>query len=188
MIENKNKIKEEYLKTREINEKLMQEKKNTKKVDDEIEQNFFEQKNSSNNVIRERINKRAKEQEAAGNYLLKIYNSLEKQNQDNYITEREKIDQKKKLEYEIADKNRKMKLESYRKSLQDNLDYKIKEKEKLKEENAKYRQNLKEEYDLYLKEEEQKKLKKIEKYENYRKALEEQIKENKMRDFDRMKY
>ena len=127
------------------------------------------------------------EQEIAGNYLLKIYNSLEKKNQDAYIAEKEKQDQKKKLEYEMADKSRRLKIDDYKKYLQDTLANKILEKEKKKIEEAKIRQNLEEEYALYLKEEKEKKLKKFEKYENYRKALAEQIKDNKMREIEKMK-
>ena len=113
---------------------------------------------------------------------------MEKNNQDAYLAEREKQEQKKKLEYEMADKARKMKIDDYKKSLQDTLAIKNLEKEKKKNEEAKYRQQLEEEYALYLKEEKEKQLKKFEKYENYRKALEEQIKENKMRDIESFKY
>ena len=83
-------------------------------------------------------------------------------------------EQKKKLECEIADKNRQNKIEDYRKSLEDTLAMKSLERKKLKEEEDKYRKSLEEEYALYLKEEEQKKMKKFEQYESYRKALEEQ--------------
>ena len=81
-----------------------------------------------------------------------------------------------------------MKLDDFKKSLQDTLAIKNLEKEKKKEEEAKYRQKLEEEYALYLNEEKEKKLKKFEKYENYRKALEEQIKENKIREIENFKY
>jgi len=189
-IERKNKIKEEILKTQEINERLYKEKINSQKQNEVIEeQEIFHQQNSlSNNAIKERINKRALEQEAAGKYLLKIINSLEKQNRDIYSPEKEMQEQKKKMEYEIADKNRQNKIEDYKKSLLDILAKKNLEKEKQREEEANYRKSLEEEYALYLKEEKEKKLKQIEKYENYRKALEEQIKDNKMRDIERMKY
>ena len=161
---------------------------NDKRPSEIIEADIFEQNSLSSNAIKERINKRQKGQEIAGNYLLKIYNSLEKKNQDAYIAEREKQEQKKKLEYEMADKTRKMKIDDYKKSLQDTLAFKNLEKEKKKNEETKYRQQLEEEYALYLKEEKEKQLKKFEKYENYRKALEEQIKENKMRDIESFKY
>ena len=80
------------------------------------------------------------EQEAAGHYLLKIINSLDKKNKDISLAEqeREKQEQKKKLEYEMADKNRKLKLDDYKKSLLDILVLKNLEKEKQKEEEAKY--------------------------------------------------
>ena len=190
ILEKKNKIKEEILKTMEINEKLAQERKNARKQNpnDYIEEGLIRPNSLTNDALKERINKRALEQEAAGNYLLKIYNSVEKQNQDIYLAEREKQEQKKRLEYEMADKNRRMKIDDYRKSLLDDLAIKSLEKEKKKEEEAKYRKSLEEEYALYLKEEKEKKIKQIEKYENYRKALEEQIKDNKMRDIERLKY
>ena len=190
ILEKKNKIKEEILKTMEINEKLAKERNNSEKQNDIYgeEKNILQTNSLTNNVIKERINKRAMEQEAAGNYLLKIYNSKEKQDQDAYIIEREKQEQRKKLEYELADKTRQMKIDDYRKSLLDTLEKKNLEKEKQKEEDAKYRKSLEEEYNLYLKEEKERKLKQIEKYENYRKALEEQIKENKIRDFEKVKY
>ena len=137
--------------------------------------------------FRIRVNKRAQEQEAAGNYLKKIYSTREKQNNDLYLLEKEKQDQKKKLECETADKNRQNKIEDYRKSLEVTLALKNLERKKQKEEEDKYRKSLEEEYALYLKEEEQKKLKRFEQYENYRKALEEQIKDNKVREFERMK-
>ena len=173
----------------EINEKLAKERKNAKKNEsDDLEEGLFRHDSLVNNTLKERINKRALEQEAAGNYLLKIYNSVEKQNQDAYLAEKEKQEQKKKLEYEMADKNRKMKMDDYRKSLLNILAAKNMEKEKQKEEDAKYRKSLEDEYALYLKEEKEKRKKQIEKYENYRKALEEQIKDNKIRDLEKIKY
>ena len=187
-LEKKNKMKEEILKIQEINEKLAREKMNNEKQDNKIEGNLFKQNTLSTNAVRERINKRLMGQQIAGNYLLKIYNTLEKQDQNAYIAEREKQEQKKKLEYELADRTRKMKLDDFKKSLQDTLAIKNLEKEKKKEEEAKYRQKLEEEYALYLNEEKEKKLKKFEKYENYRKALEEQIKENKIREIENFKY
>ena len=161
---------------------------NNEKQDDKIEGNLIKQNTLSTNAVRERINKRLMGQQIAGNYLLKIYNTLEKQDQNAYIAEREKQEQKKKFEYELADRTRKMKLDDFKKSLQDTLAIKNLEKEKKKEEEAKYRQKLEEEYALYLNEEKEKKLKKFEKYENYRKALEEQIKENKIREIENFKY
>ena len=145
---------------KEINDKLIQEKKNTKKPkDDFVSQDIFTLNNSSSsNVIRDRINKRAQEQEAAGNYLKKIYSTREKQNNDIYLIEKEKQDQKKQLEYEMADKNRQNKIEDYRKSLQDTIAMRSLERKKQKEEEDKFRKNLEEEYALYLKEEEQKKI------------------------------
>ena len=154
----------------------------------EEENVLFKRNSLSSNAIKERVNKRALAQEAVGNYLLKIINSLEKQNQDTYLVEREKQEQKKKLEYEIADKIRQIKLNDYKQSLLDTLAHKNLEKEKQKEEDEKYRKILEDEYAMYLKEEKEKKLKQIEKYENYRKALEEQIKENKIREIENMKY
>ena len=184
----KTKEREEIQKLKEINEKLIKEKNSIRKPkDDFIPQDIFQPNSISNSVIRDRVNKRAQEQEAAGNYLKKIYSTREKQNNDLYLAEKEKQDQKKKLECEIADKNRQNKIEDYRKSLEVTLALKSLERKKQKEEEDKYRKSLEEEYALYLKEEEQKKLKKFEKYENYRKALEEQIKDNKVREFERMK-
>ena len=98
--------------------------------DDFIEQNIFQPNSVSNNVIRDRINKRSQEQEAAGNYLKKIYSTREKQNTDIYLAEKEKQEQKKKLEYEIADKNRQNKIEDYRKSLEENMAMKSLEKKR----------------------------------------------------------
>ena len=183
-------MREQILKTQEINEKLAKERMNTVKEDNdlEIQGEFLKRDSLSNNAIKERVNKRALEQEAAGNYLLKIYTSIEKQNQD-ALAEKEKQEQKKKkLELENADKKRQLKMDDYKKYLMDTLAHKILEKEKQKEEEAKLRKNLEDEYALYLKEEKEKKLKQIEKYENYRKALEEQIKDNKIREIEKMKY
>ena len=189
IIAKKKKVIEESIKLKEINDKLIQEKKNTKKPkDDFVSQDIFTLNNSSSsNVIRDRINKRAQEQEAAGNYLKKIYSTREKQNNDIYLIEKEKQDQKKQLEYEMADKNRQNKIEDYRKSLEDTIAMRSLERKKQKEEEDKYRKSLEEEYALYLKEEEQKKIKKFEQYENYRKALEEQIKDNRIREMERLK-
>ena len=191
IIERKNKIKEEILKTKEINEKLYKERMNNEKKNELLDepQGIMKQNSSSNNAIKERIQKRALEQEAAGHYLLKIINSLEKKNKELNIAEeeREKQEQKKKMEYEMADKNRKLKLDDYKKSLLDILVLKNLEKEKQRKEEAKYRKSLEDEYALYLKEEKERKKKQIEKYENYRKALEEQIKENQMRDLEKLK-
>ena len=184
----KTKVREEIQKLKEINEKLIQEKKSTKKPkDDFIPQDIFQSNSNTNSVIRDRINKRAQEQEAAGNYLKKIYSARQQQNNEFYLVDKEKQEQKKKLELEIADKNRQNKIEDYRKSLEDTLALKSLERKKQKEEEDKYRKNMEEEYSLYLKEEEQKKLKKFERYESYRKALEEQIKDNKVREIERMK-
>ena len=161
---------------------------NVKKDDDIIiEQELINPNSLSSNALKQRINKRALEQEMAGKYLLKIYNSLEKQNQDAYIAEREKQEEKRKLELENADKKRKLKMEDYRKALQDTLVKKILEKEKQKKEEDKYKQSLEDEYAKYLKEENERKKKEIEKYENYRKALAEQIKDNKLREIEKMK-
>ena len=188
MLAKKTKVREEIQKLKEINEKLIQEKKSNKNPkDDFIPQDIFQSNSNSNSVIRDRINKRAQEQEAAGNYLQKIYSARQQQNNEFYLVDREKQEQKKKLELEIADKNRQNKIEDYRKSLEDTLALKSLERKKQKEEEDKYRKNMEEEYALYLKEEEQKKLKKFERYESYRKALEEQIKDNKIREFERMK-
>ena len=189
IIAKKKKVIEESIKLKEINDKLIQEKKNTKKPkEDFVSQDIFTLNNSSSsNVIRDRINKRAQEQEAAGNYLKKIYSTREKQNNDIYLIEKEKQDQKKQLEYEMADKNRQNKIEDYRKSLEDTIAMRSLERKKQKEEEDKFRKNLEEEYALYLKEEEQKKIKKFEQYENYRKALEEQIKDNRIREMERLK-
>ena len=184
----KTKVRENFQKLKEINEKLIQEKKNTKKPEDDfVPQDIFQSNRGTNDIIRERVNKRAQEQEAAGNYLKKIYSTREKQNNDIYLVEKEKQDQKKQLEYEIADKNRQNKIDDYRKSLEDSMALKNLEKKKMKDEEDKYRKSLEEEYALYLKEEEQKKIKKFEKYESYRKALEEQIKDNRNREIERMK-
>ena len=165
---------------------------NSEKQNEQSDQfmDIMKNNSSSNNAIKERINKRAMEQEAAGNYLLKIINSLDKKNKDINLAEqeREKQEQKKQLEYEMADKNRKLKLDDYKKSLLDILVLKNLEKEKQRQEEAKYRKSLEEEYNSYLKEEKERKMKQIEKYENYRKALEEQIKENRMRDLEKLKY
>ena len=192
ILEKKNKIKEEYLKTKEINDRLIQEKMQSKNsnngIGKEQQDMLFKPNSLSNDVIRNRINKRVLEQEAASNHLMKIYNSLEKQNLDSYIAEREKQEQKDKLRYELADKNRQMKIEDYKRGLLDTLAYKNQEREKQKEEDARYKKSLEDEYALYLKQEKEKEMKKFEKYENYRKALEDQIKENKLRDFERMKY
>jgi hypothetical protein len=156
IIEKKNKIKEQIIKTQEINEQLAKEKLNNKKQEDMLEEGLIKPESLTSNALKERINKRAMEQEIAGNYLLKIYNSLEKKNQDSYIAEREKQDAKRKIEYEMADKNRRLKIDDYKKYLQDTLANKILEKEKKKIEEAKYRQSLEEEYALYLKEEKEK--------------------------------
>ena len=197
IIDQKNKVKQEILKTMEINEKLLKEKQkqkqsnminNTDANTEPQQQGFFRQNSLSNNVIKDRINRRKKEQEAASNYLLKIYNSLEKQNNDIYLAEREKQEQKKKMEYELADKNRQMKIADFKKGLLDTLNYKNLEKQKKKEEDEKYRKSVEEQYALYLKEEKDRKMKQFEKYENYRKALEEQIKDNKMRELENLKY
>ena len=151
IIEKKNKIKEQIIKTQEINEQLAKEKLNNKKQEDMLEEGLIKPESLTSNALKERINKRAMEQEIAGNYLLKIYNSLEKKNQDSYIAEREKQDAKRKIEYEMADKNRRLKIDDYKKYLQDTLANKILEKEKKKIEDAKYRQSLEEEYAMYLK-------------------------------------
>jgi len=61
IIAKKKKVIEESIKLKEINDKLIQEKKNTKKPkDDFVSQDIFALNNSSSsNVIRDRINKRA---------------------------------------------------------------------------------------------------------------------------------
>ena len=193
ILDKKNKIKEDILKAKEINEKLAKERMNLQKQNNqneniEQENDLFKPNSLSNNIIKDRINRRILKQEAAANYLSKIYNSLEQQSQDVFLTEQNNQDLKKKLEYENIDKNRQMKIEDYKKGLLDNLAYKNRERKKKKEEDEKYRKSLEEEYALYLQKEKEKKLKQFEKYENYRKALEEQIKENKMRDVESLKY
>ena len=196
ILEKKNKEREEIIKTQEINEKLAKEKMDKEKEKEKqnnniaTSQNVFESNTIaiSNDPIRQRVNNRTLNQEIAGKYLLKIYNTIDKQNQDSYLEEKEKQDKLKMQELEMADKNRQMKLDDYRRSLKDSLAVKLLEKEKLKKEEEKYKIVMEEQYAKYLKEENEKKLKQIEKYENYRKALEEQIKENKMREIEKMKY
>jgi hypothetical protein len=196
IIEKKNKEREAILKTQEINEKLAKEKMDKEKEKERQNNNIIKSQNLfesntisvSNDPIRQRVNNRTLNQEIAGKYLLKIYNTIDKQNQDTYLEEKEKQDKLKMQEYELANKNRQMKLDDYRKSLKDSLAIKLLEKEKLKQEEEKYKLVLEEQYAKYLKEENEKKLKQIEKYENYRKALEEQIKDNKMREIEKMKY
>jgi hypothetical protein len=196
ILEKKNKEREAILKTQEINEKLAKEKMDKEKEKERQNNNIIKSQNLfesntisvSNDPIRQRVNNRTLNQEIAGKYLLKIYNTIDKQNQDTYLEEKEKQDKLKMQEYELANKNRQMKLDDYRKSLKDSLAIKLLEKEKLKQEEEKYKLVLEEQYAKYLKEENEKKLKQIEKYENYRKALEEQIKDNKMREIEKMKY
>jgi hypothetical protein len=196
ILEKKNKEREEILKTQEINEKLAKEKMDKEKEKERqnnniiTSQNLFESNTItvSNDPIKQRVNNRTLNQEIAGKYLLKIYNTIDKQNHDTYLEEKEKQDKLKMQEYEMANKNRQMKLDDYRRSLKDSLAVKLLEKEKLKQEEEKYKLQIEEQYAKYLKEENEKKLKEIEKYENYRKALEEQIKDNKMREIEKMKY
>ena len=196
ILEKKNKEREEILKTQEINEKLAKEKMDKEKEKERqnnniiTSQNLFESNTITvaNDPIKQRVNNRTLNQEIAGKYLLKIYNTIDKQNHDTYLEEKEKQDKLKMQEYEMANKNRQMKLDDYRRSLKDSLAVKLLEKEKLKQEEEKYKLVMEEQYAKYLKEENEKKRKQIEKYENYRKALEEQIKENKMREIEKMKY
>ena len=196
ILEKKNKEREAILKTQEINEKLAKEKMNKEKEKEKQNNNIIKSQNLfesntitvANDPIRQRVNNRTLNQEIAGKYLLKIYNTIDKQNQDAYLEEKEKQDKLKMQEYEMADKNRKMKLDDYRRSLKDSMAVKLLEKEKLKQEEEKYKIIMEEQYAKYLKEENEKKRKQIEKYENYRKALEEQIKDNKMREIEKMKY
>ena len=193
ILEKKNKEREAILKTQEINEKLAKEKmdkeKETQNNNAIKSQNLFSNTISvSNDAIRQRVNNRSLNQEIAGKYLLKIYKTIDKQNQDAYLEEKEKQEKLKMQEYEMAKKNMQMKLDDYRRSLKDSLAVKLLEKEKLKQEEEKYKLQIEEQYAKYLKEENEKKLKEIEKYENYRKALEEQIKDNKMREIEKMKY
>ena len=193
ILEKKNKEREAILKTQEINEKLAKEKmdkeKETQNNNAIKSQNLFSNTISvSNDAIRQRVNNRSLNQEIAGKYLLKIYKTIDKQNQDAYLEEKEKQEKLKMQEYEMAKKNMQMKLDDYRRSLKDSLAVKLLEKEKLKQEEEKYKLVMEEQYAKYLKEENEKKRKQIEKYENYRKALEEQIKENKMREIEKMKY
>ena len=101
---------------------------NDKRPSEIIEGDLFEQNSLSRNAIKERINKRQKGQEIAGNYLLKIYNSLEKNNQDAYLAEREKQEQKKKLEYEMADKARKMKIDDFKRKFKNRKEEKEKKR------------------------------------------------------------
>ena len=193
ILEKKNKEREAILKTQEINEKLAKEKmdKEKERQNNNVikSQNLFSNTISiSNDPIRQRVNNRTLNQEIAGKYLLKIYKTIDKQNQDAYLEEKEKQDKLKMQEYEMAQKNKQMKLDDYRRSLKDSLAVKLLEKEKLKQEEEKYKIQIEEQYAKYLKEENEKKMKQIEKYENYRKALEEQIKDNKMREIEKMKY
>ena len=196
ILEKKNKEREAILKTQEINEKLAKEKMDKEREKEKQNNNIIKSQNLfesntitlANDPIRQRVNNRTLNQEIAGKYLLKIYNTIDKQNQDSYLEEKEKQDKLKMQEYEMADKNRKMKLDDYRRSLKDSLAVKLLEKENLKQEEEKYKIIMEEQYAKYLKEENEKKRKQIEKYENYRKALEEQIKDNKMREIEKMKY
>ena len=196
ILEKKNKEREAILKTQEINEKLAKEKMDKEREKEKQNNNIIKSQNLfesntitvANDPIRQRVNNRTLNQEIAGKYLLKIYNTIDKQNQDSYLEEKEKQDKLKMQEYEMADKNRKMKLDDYRRSLKDSLAVKLLEKEKLKQKEEKYKIIMEEQYAKYLKEENEEKRKQIEKYENYRKALEYQINDNKMREIEKMKY
>ena len=167
ILEKKNKEREAILKTQEINEKLAKEKMNKEKEKEKQNNNIIKSQNLfesntitvANDPIRQRVNNRTLNQEIAGKYLLKIYNTIDKQNQDAYLEEKEKQDKLKMQEYEMADKNRKMKLDDYRRSLKDSMAVKLLEKEKLKQEEEKYKIIMEEQYAKYLKEENEKKKK-----------------------------
>ena len=158
ILEKKNKEREAILKTQEINEKLAKEKmdkeKETQNNNAIKSQNLFSNTISvSNDAIRQRVNNRSLNQEIAGKYLLKIYKTIDKQNQDAYLEEKEKQEKLKMQEYEMAKKNMQMKLDDYRRSLKDSLAVKLLEKEKLKQEEEKYKIQIEEQYAKYLKEE-----------------------------------
>ena len=186
-LDRKNRIFKEVRRIQEL--QIAEKKKNAQNqiVEEEEDGEIFLKNRTSNKVIQDRVNRIAKKQEAASNFLKKIYALKEKKNDDMYIIEREKQEQKKKLELENADKDRQKKMDEIRKCLEENMLIKSMEKEKRLKEEIKMKEDAEKEYALYLKEEEEKKRKEIEKYENYRKALEEQIKENREMEYDKMK-
>ena len=134
--------------------------------------------------IQLRILQRSLAQEKAFNHLSKLL-SPEKQllNESNYqgfnSNNNEDIYERKKKEYEIADKARKIQVEKMKKALEENIYEKEQRKKAEKEFDKKYREINEREYENYLERESQKKLLKNEKIQKYRKMLEEQIEQKK---------
>ena len=129
-----------------------------------------------------KILKRSIAQEKAFNHLRKIL-SPEKEflNESNFQgfnnNKLEDVFDKKKKEYEIADKARKIQVEKMKKLLDVSIIEREQRKKAEKEFDKKYREMNEREYDIYKEKEKQKKILKNQKMENYRKQLEEQIKQ-----------
>ena len=180
-LERKKKIQDEVMKD-------MKERENNKKsksfLNDNNENYEFINSSKNSEFINERVLKRQKEQERAGEYLKKIQsvNGLLKDgiNGNNSID----FEKQKQLEYEEADKKRINFLNQMKKSFDEYKIYKDVQKRKERIENIKLRNEEKERYDKYLLEEKDRKKKQFEKYEKYRKELEDQIKANKQRELE----
>ena len=131
-----------------------------------------------------KILQRSIAQEKAFNHLRKIL-SPEKEflKESNYqgfnSNSNEDIYERKKKEYEIVDKARKIQVEKMKKALDENIFEKKERKKAEKEFDKKYREINEREYENYLEREKQNKLLKNEKIQNYRKMLEEQIEQKK---------
>ena len=134
--------------------------------------------------IKLKVLRRSLAQEKAFNHLRNIL-SPEKEflNESNYQGFNSNINEdnyeRKKKEYELADKARKIQVEKMRKLLDENICEKEKRKKAEKEFDKKYRELNDIEYKHYLGIEKQDKLLKREKIEKYRKMLEEQIEQKK---------
>ena len=131
-----------------------------------------------------KILQRSLAQEKAFNHLRKIL-SPEKEflNESNYQGFNSKnpgddFDRKRK-EYEIADKARKIQVEKMKKSLDESIIEREKRKMAEKEFDKKYREMNEREYENYKERETKKKIIKNQKMENYRKMLDEQIEQKK---------
>ena len=195
-------MKKIYLKNKsqEVNKEnniRYQNKQNKNQINFHNNFSFRNQNNDNNNIpnqkmqtipyedkIQLRILQRSIAQEKALNHLRKLL-SPEKEflNESNYqgfnSNSNEDIFQRKKKEYEIADKARKIQVEKMKKALDENINEKKERKKAEKEFDKKYREINERKYEDYLEREKVNKLLKNEKIKNYRKMLDEQIEQKK---------
>ena len=197
--EKKQQMKETLLAAQEENNKMIKNNNSrTERIKEDLQllkinEEMNRKEDLQKDLIKQKVREREMNQQYAQNILAAIYQSHDKQMDEYYnkiISGGRNSDKnnQKQNEYIEADRNRLVKIEEMKRSLEDNIQKKKQDQIKNKEDKLKYRNEVNREYSNYLNEQDNLKKKKIEQYEQYKKDLEEQIRDNQRRELEKIKY